>query len=690
MSLSLRARLERLWQYGEPRPLDPRGSGSVPPTQAMTTKDVLLVALVGMGGVALAVLLRDVVIEAAGDTQLARGNAFVIPSEAMRLYVLLPLAALASFIAFLAPGAIAVLSTQAARGWTEFVMLSFGATLVGFAAVTTGAKIVGGHELGAGGVLVAWGAAGLIALVLLTLRVSRGTLLAVPWRAQARRVGWTVAIVLVATIALLPKLLWEDFNEDGVEAFEFGRSLFSHILPSWEIEGGAFGFYHNYLLFAYPNYWFQSLFGPLEVAARLPFVLYLAVLFSGLVLLVEWGGARALRPFEEGALVLGLAVFAVVMAFNGSYDPFFADIAEPAAPDTLIVVCFLGAAYSLWTERIGWFWTFGLLTFTSGPNGLLLLALLGAVTVVWWSSPRRQVLVVAALGAVCVGVGLAYDIAYVPAMLGGTESQYSFVALLRRLFPPSLGNFERFNVLIFPSGILPALSLLAIRRQDAAARALSTLTLAYFGMLYVQAWTSLHQFTPILVLPLIVFWRLHIAAPAAWQRVGVVAAPVAALVALVLSLPTRTSINVHNREFGLASSIGIGDYEEDYPAAANGARVLDELLPPGDVWKYEDPDPPWGLDRFVWLYYASRPKPEGQSINYLVLPAASAAPAGYRRVGSSEHGDAFVADMEAWRQVRERDQSRSYLSPLYEPLLRRTYAFYRAYIREHQQPEPPG
>src|SRR5262249_22076269 len=145
---------------------------------------------------------------------------------------------------------------------------------------------------------------------------------------DARRLLWILGAALLAVAVLLPKIFWENFNLDGIEAFEFGRSLSTHLLPYWEIQDWVFGFYHNFVVFAYPNHWFITLFGPYEAAARLPFVLYLVVLFATLLLLIERGATRPLTGLEEAALWLGLALYTVVQTYNTNYEPFFADLAE--------------------------------------------------------------------------------------------------------------------------------------------------------------------------------------------------------------------------------------------------------------------------------------------------------------------------------------------------------------------------
>ena len=167
-----------------------------------------------------------------------------------------------------------------------------------------------------------------------------------------------LAAALVGVAMLVPKIFWENFNLDGIEALNLAKTLTNHLLPHWEIQDGVFGFYHSFVLFSYPNHWFITVLGPFEAAVRLPFILYLTVLFAALLLLIEFRIGRKLSMIAEATLWLGLILFTVVQSFNTNYEPFFADLAEMAATDTLVIALFLSACYALWSEQPKWFWAF--------------------------------------------------------------------------------------------------------------------------------------------------------------------------------------------------------------------------------------------------------------------------------------------------------------------------------------------
>ena len=627
---------------------------------------------------------HEVVAQVAGLHTLAGGpHPYWQPSHGGLLYLWAPMVAISGFVLFLAPGALLALALGLARRVEEWVVLAFACSLTLSALLGTGAKLIAGPPLTWHQLAIVWLGAWVAATLLLGWRLANGAELWWPLASgqDRRRVLWMAGATHVGIAALVPKIFWEDFNVDGVEAFEFGRSLGHHLLPYWELHDGVFGFYHNFVLFAYPNHWFLSHFGPYEATARLPYFLYLAVVFAGLLLLIEHGARSMLSWREESAIWLGLALYTVVQVFNTNYEPFFADLAEMAATDTLFAVCFLAACWAFWTERWVWLGAFGVMTSLASPGGLLLLGGL-AIAIVASASNRRwtQVKALGVLIAACTALGASHEILYNRGLLGGVNDQFSAWNLLRRLYPPTVTEFARLNALLFPSGILPACSLLFVRRRDTISWALAGATLVYFGVMYVQVWTTLHQFTPVMLLPTVVFWRLYLGRSRSaqqWLLPGVIGG---ITLALTLSLPRHFEISLAGRELGLATAYRVGDYERRYEQAVGAGDSLDALLP--SDYRLQYPDQPWGMDSNAWIYYATRQKPAGTLVNYIVQPTSEPAPEGFTRVGEQGGVGVYVRDPALWRRHREPALPRVVQSRLYEPIYRRTYAFFGAYAKQ--------
>jgi hypothetical protein len=608
------------------------------------------------------------------------------PSYGRLLYVWTPVVVLSSFVLYLSPGAILVIALGRARNVTEWVVFAFGISLALTVVLSTTAKVVFGPPVTSQTLLLLWLGTTAVSWLVLAYRLHQAADVVCPvaGRTDARRMLWMLGAALAGVAFLVPKIFWENFNLDGIEAFEFGRSLTSYVLPHWEMQEGVFGFYHNFMLFSFPNHWFITMVGPVEAAVRLPFILYLVVLFAALMLLIEMGSARELSAVEEAVLWLGLALYTVVQAFNTNYEPFFADLAEMAATDTLVIALFLSACYSLLSDRQKWFWIFALMTCLAGPGGLLLFGALGVVTVI--VRPANWVPRVKAVGAfilVWIAIGLTYEIFYNQLLLHGINNQFSAKNMLRRLYPPTLTEFVRFNALFVTCGVIPVVSFLAARRKDATGLMVVGITIIYFGVLYLQSWTALHQFTPVMILPLVFFWRTYLRASVFAQRWLLPSVCITTLLCVFFSLPQHFQINQAVREFGQATEYRIGDYNEGYEVAARGGKSLSTLLP--EDYRMQYPEQPWGTDPYSWIYYATRTKSTGNTVNYYVQSEIDPPPPMTTRIKTEDGIAIYVRDAEVWRGHRERELPRVVVSRVYEPILRRTYQFFRAYVERSRQ-----
>jgi hypothetical protein len=653
----------------------------------MSKTKLKLTFLVIVIGTSFAIIGQDLVGKAAGLYALsASPQPYLQAVHAGLLYIFTPAVVICSFLLYLAPGAIISLALGQARNSLEWVLFAFGCSLVLSIVLSTGAKLVLGPPLSSSTLVTIWLIATALICVFLGFKTREKPYLPFPIteRADGRRLLWMLFTSYLAICALFPKIFWENFNLDGIEAFEFGRSLTNHLLPYWEIHQGVFGFYQNFMLFAYPNHWFISLFGPFEAAARLPFILYIMLLFATVVLLIEYKQVKKLSALEETVLWLGLSLFTIVQVYNTNYEPFFADIAEMAATDTLWVTCFFAACYALWTARYGWFWIFALMTYMSSPGGLLLLGALTAATFLAKApSWRKDLQALTGVILFCLLVGFAYEFLYSPLLLDGAKDQFSSINLLKRLYPPTVNEFPRLNALLYPSGLLPALSLLFVRRKEPVSWMIAFITIFYFLIMYLQAWTSLHQFTPIMVLPLVVFWRVYLHRFQFQKRWLLPTAAIAICLCFFLSLPRHFKINQAIREFGQRTAYKIGNYEQSYEDALRAGWTLYALVPKDYRLKY--PEQPWGADPPSWIYYATQEKRPGTNVNYVIQPAGDPPLPEATLVMARDGVSVYVRSVEVWNRDRQQQIPQVVISSLYEPIYRRTYSFFREYVNRLQK-----
>jgi hypothetical protein len=108
-------------------------------------------------------------------------------------------------------------------------------------------------------------------------------------------------------------------------------------------------------------------------------------------------------------------------------------------------------------------------------------------------------------------------------------------------------------------------------------------------------------------------------------------------------------------------------------------------LLPSD-YRIQYPFQPWGIDPHAWVFYSTRPKTGIVALNYFIRSSSAPQPHATQMVFKNNEVAAFVKDTSRWKQHRERDLPRVVQSPLYEPILRRTNAFFRS----HSAAQPAG
>jgi hypothetical protein len=621
--------------------------------QAMQQRSLRLLICLIIGWLP-ALLGRDAVAAAARLYPLAAGpHPYFVPEHALLLYVLAPIVAVSACILFLSPGLLLALALDAGTSVGRWV---FSALALSLLVVSLAAGIVQAllrmplqNSVFAAVVVVC----ALVSFAILVARQRNGYATCWPFSApHSRFMALSMVIVpYLLLVALAPKFYWENFNGDGAHAFEAARLLLYRGLPFWPVSAGDVSSFPGVtsMLFAFPASWFIRLFGEFEVSARLPFLLYLAVLFGTLVELATAGGSKRkpLNAFEQGLVWLQLSVFAIVMAYSATYNPYSADIALPATQDTLLMVCFLGCIWAFVEQKNGWLLLFLALTFLSLPNGLMLLGLwLLAVVLVCRPVPWRPIAL--SIAGIALSMAVAALLPSVLVALGQPPpgEEYGLLVVLRWFAFLQWGHWQRIQFVVLAGGIVPALALFAWRRHDRVARALTLVTAGYFVFFYVQGYTILHHFMPTMILPLVVFWRMDLE----WARLSrsaILAATAASgIVALVISLPRNWTVDTSARQVGMTIEDGIGGYDTGSPAAMARSILLAQLFPYD--WDPSVPAQNYGGSPLAWNYYAHRADKQGPGTNYVLLATADPAPAGMKRVGETGGAALYVLDEAAW------------------------------------------
>jgi hypothetical protein len=558
-------------------------------------------------------------------------------------FVAAPLVALSACVLFLSPGLVLAHALARGRSVAAWLVSAFALSLVVV-------SLVGGVGQGIAGTawrgpLFGWGVLTVTAAsAALTARRASGS--GRPWALDAPHARFTVAscvlAVLLLAVLLAPKLHWEALNGDGAHAHEASRLLLVRALPFFEQGSGALESFPGLTsaVFAFPASWFLRLFGDLDSASRLPFLLAVPLLFGAIVDAAEAGRTAATGRAEQGITWIALAAFALAMAFSATYNPYAADLALPGPQDMLFMVAMLAWVAAFVRGEGAWIAAFVALTWLSLPSGLMVIAFwLAAALLVMRPRPMRSVRwsVAALVGCVIAGALLTRLLHALG--LPGPGREYALASLLRYFAVLQATEGQRFLWVAIGCGIAPLAALLAWRRQDPVARAITLVAVAYFLFFYVQANVALHHFVPVMTLAPVVWLRTLPSCPARRRWLG--ASAVAGLLAVALAWPPSLGARGEGRVVGGAVELRVPGYDRSAPGPFAAARLLRHLFPTD--WEPSVPARFGGADP-TWLRYArgaTRPPGEGA---YVLQPSAAPAPAGARLAADSAGWALWVRD----------------------------------------------
>ena len=622
-------------------------------SRQITTKQFSRLGLILIAAWLPALLWSSKVADIANLFSLAEtSQPYFIPEHGFLLYFFGPLIVLSACVLFLSPGLILSIALKGSHGVAHWIFSSIAASLLVISA--TAAVVQSTLQTPLRGEAFAWMivAISICSFVLLIWRNQNSQLV---WPMSGPASGFTAFSMILAPylilVALLPKFFWENFNGDGAHAYESARLLLHQALPFWPPSAGSIATYPGVtsMLFAFPVSWFIRLFGEFEVTARLPMLIYIAGVFGGVVSLI--GQDREKRPgIPERVLIwFALLIYVMVISFNGTYSPYSADIALPPARETLMIACFLGFILAFVRKQYLWMTLFLLLTFFSLPTGFFFMGLwLGGVFLVLRPRPWKALFIAGACLVACLVLNSVLPPVMRALDLPEPGREFTAESISDRL-GFNWSDWPRLLFLILPSGILPALSLFAWKKQDSMSRALTITTLLSFLFFYIQSNTALHHFMPPMILPLIVFWRMQFSSEHS-KRVLTFAAS-AALIAFVVSLPQNYKPHTTARLVASAMEDRTPGYENSNPDVFRRATTLLPHLFPM-TWSSLVPHNSYGGSPLVWCFYAHRKKSADQTINYVLQSAQEPAPEGMTLIASNRDASLYVRSDSEWKKHR--------------------------------------
>jgi hypothetical protein len=610
---------------------------------------VRLVALLAVAS--LPILDRESVAQAATLFSLAESaNPYWVPSHALLLYVRAPLAVLGGCVLVLAPGLMLALAAGVARTVAVWVLAGFMLSIAAVSVIAGLVQAVIGSPLANASFIATLAGCFTASALILWFRVSRGHDLVCPWAEVHARTALAATLTLCAVllIGLGPKFHWDSFNGDGAHTFEAARLLLRQPVPFFPASAGAISLFPGMttMLYLYPAAWFIRLFGEIEAAVRLPFILELAVLFCAIVAVAEQGRAPLSRA-ARWLIAFSLVVYAVTMAFSATYSPYSADIALPATQDTLLVAMFLAYVFFFIEKRSWWMALAMVLTTLSLPSGLMLILLW--LVAVMFTQPRPWPLAVRSLITVAICLVSAAVLARALPAFGvpGPGAEYGVRGLLRYFAFLQFTDWRRFLYVIVPGGVIPAVALLAWKRHDAVGRPLALVALAYFGLFFIQANVALHHFVAAMLLPIPVLWRWADGVNRKYRPASLAAIAVGASTSLVLSLPRSARPETTSRKIGSSIEDRTAGYERSDPRSLRRGELFATLFPLG--WDASVPERSFGGSPLVWMYYAHHRPSTASPPNYILQSIAAPPPGDTRLLASSSDAALYVRSDSIWK-----------------------------------------
>jgi hypothetical protein len=600
-------------------------------------------------------------------------NPYILPQYAGLLYVWAPIVVISTLILFLSPGLLFAILFNKAKSFGQWLVYGLISSILLISIPT--AIIQGllntplrGLSFGLIVALVA-----VVCFGLLYIRTWKGMEVQLPTQLMSPLL-LSFFMIWILFAALAPKFYWENFNGDGVHAYEAARLLLTQPFPFWDSSAGNVASFPGVssMLFAYPASWFIRFFGDFEASSRLPYLLYLVCTFGIILSLSEIGQNRSLSPIPQSLIWLSLIAYTLTVAYSATYSPYSADISLPATQDTLMMVCFLGFIYAFVIDDRWWMILFQLLTLFSLPNGLLLVGMwVVSGALVFRPIPWRKLFLIV-VGLVFY-FALSFAIPRLMILLNQpfARDEYGLIYLLSRFAFLQFTDIRRILFVIVPAGILPVLGLALWKKQDQVAKTLILLTVFYFGFFYIQAYTALHYFIPAMLIPLIVFWRYTLNLSGLLQRRIYVAATLAGIGAVILSLPTTFSVDTSGKAVGMTIENRIQGYDTHNPAVFRSLALLSNLFPYD--WDPAVPYESYGGAALVWNYYAQQKKVVPPPVNYVIQDIGDQPPEGMSLLSSNSEFTIYIRDAEVLSDQRAMRPDTPAGSPLY--VIPRSYLF---------------
>lgn len=378
---------------------------------------------------------------------------------------------------------------------------------------------------------------------------------------DVRACGAALAGVAILVVAFWGKIIHEDFNGDGIEAFELARSLVQYPLPWWDIETTAGGHFSYHLthppLLAFLHLPALLLFGFTEASVRGLFV-FAWLLTIPLAWVVIETGSTYPRASIRWLAALGLLPLVLNALFYSGTD----DFSELAKCGEIVLLALavaavallqrrhltLGVIFAVMASGIRWY----------GPVVMVTGVGLFAMSDRRYRRPLVGLLIALGVTGACA-LTLSAAAGHLPTWLA--QFRYEFRGIIGgvaayRAAPLSFA----FHFLLFSGFLAPVVVL--VRWQDPTTRVLSWLCILVLMFVSRSSLMANHYLAVAAYLPALVLCRMLAQRPVGrGVRIAWALGVGAVLAAGVGLLPTRIPVHNATSLIGRQTCLDASSYE---------------------------------------------------------------------------------------------------------------------------------
>lgn len=441
-----------------------------------------------------------------------------------------------------------------------------------------------------------------------------------------------IGLILSCSIFIVfyGKFVFEDMSLDGLEAFRMAQSLRLHPLPYGYLEGGlgqGYIMHIVYLMQGYLGMFLLTLVGESIVSIRFSYLFIIFTLYL-ISLFLIFPASKNNRCIPAIVVALQLFLYTVIVFFYTSYNIHFADIAADPVMETLFAIFLILEVYFLINKETFLFITFALFSMLTLMTGAIFTFFIICGYLIFVKNNRLYA--VKAAGKYIFAFGCMGGIYLLVGLAQGSLSEWGSIFHDEYISEYLLMNqwddiFNFLKYFIAWSGGISFISLFLLWGKDKMANVLSFTVLAYLCFALGGGYKNMHFFTPIAVLPIIIYFRRLSVQDSSKFNGRALIAGLSIVILLIITFPKKLIAFDYFQTFGSETFIQVNQTNDE---------ELHELI----HLAFADRSQEWidVRDIDLWLIYADTVMQPDKSYDYYFTKTDTSPDTGVRLVNQNE------------------------------------------------------